>query len=121
MAKILYGVAGQGSGHSIRSHEVISYLKSRGHDVKIVSHDTGYKNLSKDFEVDESIEIEEEAVDLEDDDLEEINGGEIATITLGEIYLSRGKPDKALEIFEILKEKDPNNLKIQEKIKIIKW
>ena len=53
MSKILYGVAGQGAGHSIRSYEVISYLKNQGHDVKIVSHDTGFENLSKDFEVEE--------------------------------------------------------------------
>lgn len=38
MAKIIYGVAGQGFGHSTRSKEVISHLKSRGHEVMVFTY-----------------------------------------------------------------------------------
>ena len=53
MANILYGVNGEGSGHSTRAKEVISHLQRAGHDVHIVSFDRGLANLRKDFEVTE--------------------------------------------------------------------
>ncbi|SMF13923.1 conserved hypothetical protein [Alteromonadaceae bacterium Bs31] len=51
MAKILYGVSGEGSGHSSRARLISSYLLEQGHSVKIVSYDRGYKNLKDDFDV----------------------------------------------------------------------
>lgn len=51
MANILYGVAGEGSGHSSRAKEIIRYMQSEGHTVKVVSYDKGYKNLETDFDV----------------------------------------------------------------------
>lgn len=53
MSKIIYGVAGEGSGHSTRSKEIINYLINSGHKVKVVSYDKGYKNLSPFFDVEE--------------------------------------------------------------------
>lgn len=53
MSKILYGVAGEGSGHSSRAREIIRHLLRSGHEVKIVSYDKGYKNLSTDFDVED--------------------------------------------------------------------
>jgi len=53
MANILYGVCGQGYGHSSRSEEIIRHLIQQGHLVKIVSHDSGLKVLSKSFPVEE--------------------------------------------------------------------
>jgi uncharacterized protein (TIGR00661 family) len=53
MANILYGVNGEGSGHSTRAKEVIRHLKRKGHQVHVVSFDRGLKNLSADFEVTE--------------------------------------------------------------------
>jgi uncharacterized protein (TIGR00661 family) len=53
MANILYGVNGEGAGHSTRAKEVISHLVSRGHAVQIVSFDRGLTNLRKDFAVTE--------------------------------------------------------------------
>lgn len=53
MANILYGVNGEGSGHSTRSKEVITHLLERGHTVHVVSFDRGLRNLSHDFEVTE--------------------------------------------------------------------
>lgn len=51
MAKIIYGVSGEGSGHSSRARLISSYLLEQGHQVKIVSYDRGYKNLKDDFDV----------------------------------------------------------------------
>ncbi len=53
MANILYGVNGEGAGHSTRAKEVISHLMGRGHAVHVVSFDRGLANLRKDFEVTE--------------------------------------------------------------------
>jgi uncharacterized protein (TIGR00661 family) len=53
MAKIIYGVAGEGSGHSMRARVVLEHLKKNGHDVKVFSHDRGFSNLKSDFDVTE--------------------------------------------------------------------
>ncbi|HEY6347894.1 MAG TPA: glycosyltransferase family protein [Candidatus Angelobacter sp.] len=53
MANILYGVNGEGSGHSTRSREVISHLQQNGHTVHVVSFDRGLRNLKDTFEVTE--------------------------------------------------------------------
>src|SRR5580765_3249416 len=51
MANILYGVNGEGSGHSSRAREVIAYLEEVGHRVHVASFDRGYGNLKDDFDV----------------------------------------------------------------------
>ena len=51
MAKIVYGVSGEGSGHSSRAREMISYLEQLGHAVKVVSYDRDFNNLKDDFDV----------------------------------------------------------------------
>src|SRR5579872_747973 len=53
MANILYGVNGEGSGHSTRAREIILHLQRQGHTVHIVSFDRGLRNLKSDFEVTE--------------------------------------------------------------------
>jgi uncharacterized protein (TIGR00661 family) len=53
MANILYGVNGEGSGHSTRAKEVISHLQEVGHTVRVVSFDRGLRNLSEAFDVTE--------------------------------------------------------------------
>src|SRR5215468_8444803 len=53
MAHILYGVNGEGSGHSTRSREVISHLQENGHTVHVASFDRGLRNLKDSFEVTE--------------------------------------------------------------------
>ena len=49
--RILYGVSGEGSGHSSRAREVIRHLEVGGHTVRVASYDRGYRNLKDDFEV----------------------------------------------------------------------
>ena len=51
MAKIVYEVSGEGSGHSSMASEIIPFLLEEGHDVKVVSYDRGYENLKDDFDV----------------------------------------------------------------------
>jgi uncharacterized protein (TIGR00661 family) len=53
MANILYGVNGEGAGHSTRAKAVISHLESAGHRVRVVSFDRGLANLKNDFDVSE--------------------------------------------------------------------
>jgi uncharacterized protein (TIGR00661 family) len=53
MANILYGVNGEGAGHSTRAKEIISHLQQTGHSVHVVSFDRGLMNLRRDFEVTE--------------------------------------------------------------------
>lgn len=53
MARILYGVNGEGSGHSTRAKEIITHLEAQGHAVHVVSSDRGLRNLKSDFEVTE--------------------------------------------------------------------
>ena len=53
MANILYGVNGEGSGHSARSREVLRHLKERGHNLHVVSFDRGQRDLKPEFEVTE--------------------------------------------------------------------
>ena len=53
MANILYGVNGEGAGHSTRAKEVLSHLVAQGHDVHVASFDRGLQNLKPHFEVTE--------------------------------------------------------------------
>lgn len=55
MTRIVYGVSGEGSGHSSRAREVIRHIERSGHEVKVASYDRGYRNLASDFDV---LEIE---------------------------------------------------------------
>jgi uncharacterized protein (TIGR00661 family) len=52
MANILYGVNGEGAGHSTRAREVLTHLRKRGHTLHVASFDRGLRNLS-DFDVTE--------------------------------------------------------------------
>jgi len=53
MANILYGVNGEGAGHSTRAKEVLSHLVSQGHRVHVASFDRGLQNLKTQFDVTE--------------------------------------------------------------------
>jgi len=55
MAKVLYGISGEGSGHSSRAREVLTHLLAQGHEVRAISYDRGYQNLKNDFEIDEIV------------------------------------------------------------------
>ncbi|HTS36536.1 MAG TPA: glycosyltransferase family protein [Candidatus Solibacter sp.] len=50
MANILYGVNGEGAGHSTRSKEVLTHLAAQGHTVCVASFDRGLQNLKPHFD-----------------------------------------------------------------------
>jgi uncharacterized protein (TIGR00661 family) len=51
MANILYGVNGEGAGHSTRAKEVLTHLVEKGHKVHVASFDRGLQNLKSQFDV----------------------------------------------------------------------
>ena len=51
MARIIYGVAGQGFGHAARSHETLIHLKRQKHQLMILAYNQSADMLSKDFPV----------------------------------------------------------------------
>jgi uncharacterized protein (TIGR00661 family) len=53
VANILYGVNGEGSGHSTRAKVSIAHLQGSGHLVHVVSFDRGLRNLRDYFNVTE--------------------------------------------------------------------
>lgn len=53
MANILYGVNGEGAGHSTRAKEVLSHLVAQGHTVHVATFDRGLQNLKAHFDVTE--------------------------------------------------------------------
>ena len=53
MANILYGVNGEGAGHSTRAKEVLGHLVAQGHNVHVASFDRGLQNLKPHFDVTE--------------------------------------------------------------------
>ncbi len=53
MARIIYGVSGEGSGHSSRAKVIGQHLIDAGHELKILSYDKGLANLKDEFDVTE--------------------------------------------------------------------
>jgi len=49
--KILYGLAGEGFGHSSRALVVIDYLQKKGHQVKVVTYGQAYDVLKNKFDI----------------------------------------------------------------------
>lgn len=56
MARILYGLCGEGLGHASRGRILIHYLKQRGHEIFIVAGGKAYRYLSTEFDQIEKIE-----------------------------------------------------------------
>jgi uncharacterized protein (TIGR00661 family) len=55
MARIVYGVSGEGSGHSSRARVVLEHLTESGHAVKVVTYGRGVRHLAPDFDLFETI------------------------------------------------------------------
>ncbi|MDX1490280.1 MAG: glycosyltransferase family protein [Pseudohongiellaceae bacterium] len=53
--RLVYGVSGEGSGHSSRAKEMGVHLMSQGHEVRFVSYDRGFRSLNSLFDC---VEIE---------------------------------------------------------------
>lgn len=48
---IIYGLSGEGYGHSSRARLIIPFLQKLGHKVKILTYNKGIEELGKDFDV----------------------------------------------------------------------
>jgi uncharacterized protein (TIGR00661 family) len=107
MAKIVYGLSGEGSGHSSRSKEMIRYLQKQGHTVKVTSYDRGYRNLKDEFDI---LEIEGLSFVIEDnkisfsrtftENLMTISKRYESSNVLKEKYFKEFKPDCVISDFE---------------------
>lgn len=49
MARIIYGVCGEGSGHAVRSREVLRSLRARNHELHVVTFGRAYDFLKDEF------------------------------------------------------------------------
>lgn len=49
--KILYGLAGEGFGHSSRALTIIPFLQNKGHEIKVLTYGQAYEALKDKFEV----------------------------------------------------------------------
>ncbi len=82
MAKIVYGVSGEGSGHSSRAKVIAAHLESHGHSVKIISYDRGLRNLKDEFDVTETEGLHISSADNKID-LAETFGNNLKRLPLG--------------------------------------
>lgn len=55
MTRIVYGLSGDGSGHSSRARVALPRLLDAGHDVQVVTYGRGLENLRGDFAVHPSV------------------------------------------------------------------
>ncbi len=62
MARIVYGVSGEGFGHSSRARVVLEHLTKNGHEVKVVTYDRGVRHLGDDFDIFETEGLHIESV-----------------------------------------------------------
>jgi uncharacterized protein (TIGR00661 family) len=51
MARIVYGLAGEGSGHAMRARVVLGHLVRAGHELKVATSDRGIAALAKEYDV----------------------------------------------------------------------
>ncbi len=107
MAKIVYGVSGEGSGHSSRSREMLTHLQGLGHAVKVVSYDRGYANLNADFDVFEteglhiaSLDNRVSKVRTFTDNLKRLPEGHKKLQSLRKDVFKKFKPDCVITDFE---------------------
>ncbi len=49
MSRIVYGVSGEGSGHTSRAREMVRHLLDKDHDVRVVAYDRSYASLKDEF------------------------------------------------------------------------
>ncbi len=63
MARIVYGVSGEGSGHSSRARVVLEHLAAAGHEVKVVTYGRGVHHLAIDFDLFETVGLKIVSVD----------------------------------------------------------
>lgn len=107
--KIVYGLSGEGSGHSSRAKVVVSHLISMGHEVKVATYGRGITNLKDEFEVFELVGLTIITVDNQVSKSKTLTHN-LATIPQGQERLAKlrkslfeeFKPDCVISDFEPL-------------------
>ncbi|MCP4692365.1 MAG: hypothetical protein GY859_30245 [Desulfobacterales bacterium] len=107
MAKIIYGVCGEGSGHSSRAREMARHLVKQGHSVKIASYARGIANLKEEFDVFETEGLHIASADNKvskvktfTHNLKKLGPGHKAVKALKENLFKAFKPDCVITDFE---------------------
>ena len=107
MARIVYGVSGEGSGHSSRARVVLEHLVQAGHTVKVVSYDRGIRNLGADFDCFETVGLHIASVNNRVSPLKTLTGnlqrvpqGHKKLIELKETIFKGFSPDVVFTDFE---------------------
>ena len=107
MANIVYGVSGEGSGHSSRAREMLTHLQSCGHTIKVASYDRGYRNLHQEFDTHQIVGLTIASEDNQvstlktlTQNLAAIPSGQAALTTLKESLFKRFRPDCVITDFE---------------------
>ncbi len=90
----------------------------------IISEDEEHAGQPLEEEPEAEMDIEASTENLEQDETEEsdkiVDRPPILTPTIGEIYIAQGRFDDAIDVFEQLLEKEPDNQRYQKKIKDVK-
>ena len=107
MANIVYGVSGEGSGHSSRAREMLAHLQSCGHTIKVASYDRGYRNLYQDFDTHRIVGLTIVSEDNQVSSLKTliqnlaaVPSGQAALTELKESLFKRFQPDCVITDFE---------------------
>ncbi|TNF50509.1 hypothetical protein EP232_00595 [bacterium] len=107
MARIVYGVAGEGSGHTSRALTILPHLIEHGHDVKVVGYDRSYRGLRAQFDVFETegltIGQEDNAVSVKKtitENLARLSRGHQKSLQLKEKLFKQFQPDVVITDFE---------------------
>lgn len=107
MAKIVYGVSGEGSGHTSRAMAILPYLIEQGHDVRVVGYDRSYRDLKDRFDVFETEGLTIGQADNEvsiiktiTENLARVPKGHAKSRTLKKELFKGFRPDVAITDFE---------------------
>lgn len=107
MARIVYGVSGEGSGHAARAGVILAHLAAKGHQVKVASYDRAYRALRERFDV---LEIEGLSIGTSDnqvslvrtftENLSKLSDGVRSLRAMKSELFERFRPDVAITDFE---------------------
>lgn len=107
MARIVYGVSGEGSGHTSRALSVLPHLVEQGHFVKVVAYDRSYRDLKDRFDVFETegltIGQEDNEVSIRKtitENLARVPRGHRRSVELKETLFKKFRPDVVITDFE---------------------
>ena len=107
MARIVYGVSGEGSGHTSRALEILPHLIGQGHEVRVAGYDRSYRDLKDRFDVFETEGLTIAQVDNEvsikrtiTDNLTRLARGHRKSVELKKQLFKEFRPEAVITDFE---------------------